>query len=132
MPKQDTEKQVVPPRSSVLDSIQQNSWELELLISGFAIFLLLAAVEPVHQLEIDLALLIVQTEVASVLLLIYYPFLTSLWLLIGSLLIHVLLRGLWIAAIGLRYVSGDIDYTRLKYQPKFSSYLKKRIGGFDD
>ncbi|MEO0789307.1 MAG: hypothetical protein AAFY36_11620 [Bacteroidota bacterium] len=132
MPKQDTEKQVVPPRSSLLDSIQQNSWELELLISGFAIFLLLAAVEPVHQLEIDLALLIVQTEVASVLLLIYYPFLTSLWLLIGSLLIHVLLRGLWIAAIGLRYVSGDIDYTRLKYQPKFSSYLKKRIGGFDD
>lgn len=118
--------------SSLLDSIQQNSWELELLISGFAIFLLLGAVEPVHNLEIDLALLIAQTEIASVLLLIYYPFLTVLWLLIGSLIIHVLLRGLWIAAIGLRYVSGDIDYKTLRYQAKFSNYLKKRIGGFDD
>jgi hypothetical protein len=52
-------------------------------------------------------------------------------ILIFNLLLHVLLRGLWIGALGLRYVSGDIDYDSLKYSPKFTEYLKKRVGSFD-
>lgn len=35
------------------------------------------------------------------------------------------------SALGLRYVSGDIDYDSLKYSPKFTKYLKKRVGSFD-
>jgi hypothetical protein len=41
------------------------------------------------------------------------------------------LRGLWIGALGLRYVSGDIDYDSLKYSQKFTKYLKKNVGSFD-
>ena len=57
--------------------------------------------------------------------------LISCSILIFNLLLHVLLRGLWIGALGLRYVSGDIDYNSLKYSPKFTKYLKKRVGSFD-
>lgn len=41
------------------------------------------------------------------------------------------MRGLWIGAFGLRYVSGDIDYEELKYSPKFKTYLQNKVGSFD-
>ena len=41
------------------------------------------------------------------------------------------MRGLWIGAIGLRYVSGDIDYDTLNYSEKFTKYLKRKVGSFD-
>ncbi len=43
----------------------------------------------------------------------------------------MILRGLWIGALGLRYVSGDIDYEVLNYSEKFIKYLKKHVGSFD-
>ena len=46
-------------------------------------------------------------------------------------MLHVILRGLWIGALGLRYVSGDIDYKELNYSEKFTKYLKKKVGSFD-
>ena len=57
--------------------------------------------------------------------------LISCSILIFNLLLHVILRGLWIGTLGLRYVSGDIDYDALKYSPKFTSYLKRKVGSFD-
>ena len=62
---------------------------------------------------------------------ISYVALSACVILIFNLLLHVLLRGLWIGALGLRYVSGDIDYDYLKYSPKFTKYLKNRVGSFD-
>ena len=38
---------------------------------------------------------------------------------------------MWIGAIGLRYVSGDIDYEKLGYSELFTNYLKRRVGDFD-
>ncbi|MGB3801977.1 MAG: hypothetical protein WA952_19310, partial [Lewinella sp.] len=52
--------------------------------------------------------------------------------LLVCLLIHVAMRGLWIAAIGLRYVSGDIDYEALRYQPIYRRWLRGSVGGFDN
>jgi len=49
-----------------------------------------------------------------------------------NLLIHVILRGLWIGAIGLRYVSQDIDYNSLDYSTRFTQYLRKQVGDYDD
>ncbi|UCE94117.1 MAG: hypothetical protein JSV73_02220, partial [Flavobacteriaceae bacterium] len=40
-----------------LEILQQESWQLELLISGFAIFLLASAYDPLVQLNYDLRLL---------------------------------------------------------------------------
>ena len=59
--------------------------------------------------------------------------LRAAWLVFfTNLLIHVIMRGLWIGAIGLRYVSGDIDYDKLKYSDSFNTYFKKKVGRFDD
>jgi len=110
-----------------LDILQQESWQLELIISGFAIYGLFMIIEP-----IELAGLEAQNEQNM-----YRGFLTkglliSWYIITINLIAHVILRGLWIGAIGLRYVSGDIDYDILKYSPKFTRHLIKRVGSFDN
>ena len=115
-----------PGFKKLLEKLQEESWQLELLISGFAIFGLFTAYEPINMYlnesnatgqEYKRAVFII-AKISCV-------------ILIFSLLIHVLLRGLWIGALGLRYVSGDIDYEELNYSEKFTNYLKKRVGSFD-
>ena len=110
----------------LLQKLQEESWQLELLISGFAIFGLFQAITPLGVLSTkamndDQILIWAILLVAAV----------SCFILLFNLLLHVVLRGLWIGALGLRYVSGDIDYDKLNYSPKFTNYLKKRIVSFD-
>lgn len=54
----------------------------------------------------------------------------SLFVLL-NLIIHVILRGLWISAVGLRSVSGDIDFDHLKLAPRFDGFLRRKTGSFD-
>ncbi len=110
----------------LLDKLQQESWQLELIISGFAIFGLFTALP-----ELKLALDIAKNEEQTYYIPIVVLGLTSCAILLFNLLIHVVLRGLWIGALGLRYVSGDIDFDSLKYSDKFTRFLKKRIVSFD-
>lgn len=42
-----------PSFKKLLDKLQEDSWQLELLISGFAIFGLFYAIEPVNQASIE-------------------------------------------------------------------------------
>ena len=110
----------------LLEKLQEESWQLELIISGFAIYGLFVAYP-----EIGIGLKAAQNDQNVIK---FIPFLVaqiSCAILIFNLLLHVLLRGLWIGALGLRYVSGDIDYDNLKYSPKFTNFLRKRVGSFD-
>ena len=118
--------------SNWLEILQQESWHLELLISGFAIFLLVGARDPLNLfiynssvtstgiIAIDLAL-----TVPSIILI------GSWFVLLINLIVHVMFRGLWVSTIGLRYVSGDIDFDSLELTPKFKSFLEHRIINFD-
>lgn len=110
----------------LLDKLQQESWQLELLISGFAIFGLFSALGPA---QVNLETANYDGRIYEIL--IWFSIKVCCWILIVSLLIHVTLRGLWIGALGLRYVSGDIDYDELKYSPKFTKFLDNKIGSFD-
>lgn len=47
-------------------------------------------------------------------------------------MLHITGRALWVGAIGLRYVSGDIDYAVLRYHPRVDKFLRKKMGSFDD
>ena len=110
----------------LLDKLQQESWQLELLISGFAIFGLITAIP-----HIRTAMIVAENDRE---LFYFIPTLiafTACSILIFNLLIHVILRGLWIGALGLRYVSGEIDFEKLNYQNKFTKHLKKKIVSFD-
>lgn len=119
--------------SEWLEKLQQESWQLELLISGFALF---GIWESRDILESFIGFLDVNRPVqsnASTVLKVAALMLQGAWLVFfTNLLIHVIMRGLWIGAVGLRYVSGDIDYDKLKYSEYFSNYFKNKVGGFDD
>lgn len=110
----------------LLDRLQEESWQLELLISGFAIFGLFYALEPVVY-NLQLA----QYDNNQVFVILYIIVHFSIQILIFNLLVHVLLRGLWIGSLGLRYVFGDIDFDKLNYSEQFNKYLRKNIGSFD-
>ena len=115
-----------PAFKKLLAKLQEESWQLELIISGFAIFGLYQAFEPVK-------LSMVEAENGQHIskFIIYLVGYAAISILLFNLLLHVLLRGLWIGALGLRYISGDIDYDSLNYSPKFTKYLKKKVGSFD-
>ena len=116
-----------------LDKLQEESWNLELLISGFSIFGLFKAKE---FLEDKGALFFANDIVNGSLMDKFQAFFimvyASVFIFIVFLLLHIFFRGLWIGAIGIRYVSGDIDYTKLNYNSTITNYLKKKIGSFDD
>lgn len=111
----------------ILDELQVQSWQLELVISGFAIFGLFSALEPLQ----DLATInrfegnLLQSLFISTI------YITCV-LAIFNLILHVLLRGLWIGAVGIRSVSGDIDFDQLNIAKVFKTHLKKKIGSFDN
>lgn len=115
-----------PEFKELLKRLQEESWQLELLISGFAIFGLITTF-PYVQKETYEAINAQQLYKGT----IFGISLISCSILIFNLLLHVFLRGIWIGALGLRYVSGDIDYDSLKYSQRFTKYLKKRVGSFD-
>lgn len=117
--------------SAWLDKIQIESWQLELILSGFVIFLLLAGLEPYHALEDDIVALGRQSFGLTIIELPYHIFRAAYYTLIIAIVFHVFLRGLWISTIGLRSVSGDIDWDKLRLTDKFDGFLKKKIPSFD-
>ena len=115
-----------PSFKSWLDKLQQESWQLELIISGFAIYGLLQAYEPA-QVEMNRAF---YNQEFFNMIIFGIGFIACSVLLI-NLIFHVLLRGIWIGALGLRYVSGDIDFDKLNYHKRFDKFLRNRIVSFD-
>lgn len=118
--------------SKWLETLQQESWQLELVISGFAIFLVGSLGEPLDDLGNRTA---VSTSgfANNFFLMIPMVVLQGAWFfLLINLILHVILRGLWISTIGLRYVSGDIDWESLKLHAKFDKYLRKNVGSYDE
>ena len=102
----------------LLDKLQQESWQLELLISGFAIFGLITAFDPIYN---QLKIAENQNDLYQIIISLIAVIACSI--LIFNLLIHVILRGLWIGALGLRYVSGDIDFEKLNYHNRFTKQV---------
>ena len=115
-----------------LDRLQQESWQLELIISGVAIFGLFQTISPLEVWGERLQNSLIDHNIATLVLSFgYSATILSVYSLISCLLIHITLRGLWIGAVGLRYFSGDIDYERLGYSTLFKKYLQRKVGGFD-
>lgn len=114
-----------------LEKLQQESWQLELVISGLALYLIWEARSKLDQLDSFIALLEAQEEIGILLDLLQYLAWGAWAIFIINLLAHIALRGLWIGAIGLRYVSGDIDFRHLNYSDRFESFLSRRVGRFD-
>lgn len=129
-----TEKQLQSLKlTEWLDQLQQESWQLELIISGFVIFLLLAVLQPLLDFQEFISAVNRQSLTKAILLgLSYSIILISYFILLANLLLHVIFRGLWISTIGLRYVSADINYEQLNLPGRFERFLRRRMGTFDE
>lgn len=115
-----------------LEKLQQESWQLELLISGLALYGVYASAELVEDFN-TFAELNGNTSILATIFAFAYGLLFLGWrIFFFNLLIHVILRGLWIASIGLRYVSDAIDFDELDYASEYTSYLKEKIGTYDE
>lgn len=126
-----SQEEKVKKFKSWLDNLQQESWQLELLISGFAIFAVFSAIEPFNIFMSSISARNEGQEYIILMAFIGVGVYLALAVLAFNLSVHIIMRGLWIGAIGLRYFSGDIDFERLHYTSKFDSYLKNKIGSFD-
>lgn len=109
----------------LLDRLQEDSWQLELLVSGFTIFGLFYALDPVGN-AFQKAL-----YEDNILKDLYQAVYAAILILIFNLVIHVIIRSLWIGALGLRYVSGEVEIDKLNYSERFTNYLNKNVGSFD-
>ena len=117
---------------SWLEKLQQESWNLELLISGFSIFLLIQVgqgMESVHN------FFYTHYDFEHTFRNLLFAFLGIVQLasivLTFNLILHVLLRGFWIGAIGLRSVKGKLDISQLKYSTFFEQKLRGKVTGLD-
>lgn len=116
----------------MLERLQNESWQLELLVSGFAIFLVGATFEPLLNYGRGLAVTSAGLDHNFAVLTIFSAILLGcLFFIFINLILHVIFRGLWISAIGLRSVSGDIDFSELKLAKPFDKFLQRRLGSFD-
>ncbi len=115
-----------------LEKLQQESWQLELLISGFVLFGLAQSHDYIIHLEQMHEDVYFEGEIYNIVGFSIFLLGYAWQIFFINLLLHVVLRGLWIGTIGLRYVSGDIDYDALDYSDTFITYFKRKIGSFDD
>ena len=118
--------------SEWLENLQRESWNLELLVSGFSIFLLTKtyglftdAIQYVN-LHVDL-----NQNVEGLLRSLLLTFLLVSTVLTFNLIIHVIVRGFWIGAIGLRSVQQNIDFEKLGYSDFFTKKLKEKVPTLD-
>lgn len=116
-----------------LNQLGRQSWNLELLISGFSIILLIQGNQVAEE---KLTLFLNHTEFNdSIFMLVLKTYLRFLQIgvtaLLYNLIIHLILRGLWIGAIGLRTVNQGTDLLKLGYTPFFCSVLRKNTPGLD-
>ncbi|MEM1319524.1 MAG: hypothetical protein AAGG75_04665 [Bacteroidota bacterium] len=117
---------------SWLSKLQQESWNLELLISGFSIFLLIQASQGLKSLAISYrGNFVTNGALESVPYLFIGILQIASYVLICNLIIHIFLRGFWIGAIGLRSVQDKVSYEKLKYSDFFVKKLQKRISTLD-
>lgn len=128
MSKEKTQDQVI----QWLKKLERESWQLELLVSAFTIFLLIAATESFGDFLTDLNFQYSFSDNLVSLTVFFMALLyTSMQVLTAFLVIHLLLRGFWIGAIGLRSVQPSIDYNKLNYSEFFLERLKKKVMGLD-
>ena len=119
-------------KSSWLDRVRTNSWESEILIVGFVLIILLQTIGYFEVLKNNQAYLNsywggMESVVNSILVpLIINVLFISNFVLVISLSIYLIMRGFWVAVIGLSSVfPKGINVKKLNYSKYYTSKLYK-------
>lgn len=121
-----------------VSNLQLESWQLELLITGFSIFLLATSVDQYAEFSASFKFNKLIASSASDFIFISsgrfildtIPLALNFFLI--SLIIHLLLRGFWIGIVGLSSVSNTIDIDSLKLKGPFRKRIPEKIRSLDD
>lgn len=115
-----------------IEYIQRESWHLELLVSGFSIFLLIQAYEGLSGVfdYLNLHVRLVDNLDGPLRGLIGILILSSV-VLTCNLIMHVFVRGFWVGTVGLRSVQDRINLDKLNYSEFFTKKLKERVPTLD-
>ncbi|MFT6873087.1 MAG: hypothetical protein ACJAVN_002102 [Roseivirga sp.] len=121
-----------------VSNLQLESWQLELLITGFSIFLLATSVDQYAEFSASFRFnKLVASSASNVIfigagrfILNTIPLALNFFLI--SLLVHLLLRGFWIGIVGLSSVSNTIDIESLKLKGPFRKRIPEKIRSLDD
>jgi len=122
-----------PDSNKWLKKLQQESWELELLVSGFSVLLLIKGVEFLKEFQLEfLSSLNFQLPVSNWIVIFMYILILSIYAMIFNLGVHLIFRGFWVGIVGLGSVAPGTNFEKLKYSKYFTEKLKKRITSLDD
>lgn len=113
-------------------NLQRESWQLELVVSAIAIFLLMNAESYFGKMVVvwsnEFDFFNFSHGLFFQLLNVVHDF---VFIGIINLIIHLFLRGLWIGIIGLKSVYASIDYERLNYSAFFTEKLSYQFKNLD-
>ena len=118
--------------SDWLERLQRESWQLELLISGFSIFLLVQAFPELRAARMDILFHSDRSTppvTAQMFLLILQ---LACIIMTFNLILHVVLRGIWIGTVGLRSVKTKTNLEGLNYSDFFTEKLKGSVRSLDE
>lgn len=119
-------------------NLQLESWQLELLITGFSIFLLATSIDQYEEFRQSLRFnKLVPTMSSDAIFIASGSFIVNtipyaLKFFLISLLIHLLLRGFWIGIVGLSSVSNTIDFESLNLKGPFRKQIPMKVKTLDD
>lgn len=101
-----------------LQTIQLNSWEAELLISALVLYALFQAPDYLDKVALQ------NFERDSLLRGLLNVFKRAVSLLSIGYILHILVRGIWVASVGMSYVFPEgIDAEKLRFKRKFKKEL---------
>ncbi|MEM9259182.1 MAG: hypothetical protein AAGA62_06010 [Bacteroidota bacterium] len=119
--------------SSRLDTLQRESWQLELIITGFTLAGMISGVGQFLEItEYGRDILFEYGLMGKVVRSIVSGVQMAYFVVLLHFFLNVVVRCLWIGALGMRHVIGTEGYLKnLAYEPVFLDFLRKRNGNFD-
>ncbi|MFK8162038.1 MAG: hypothetical protein AB8H12_06190 [Lewinella sp.] len=120
------------PNLDKISMLQRQSWQLELIITGFALAGMISGADAFHDFIVKWRDFLSNYGTMGTLgrgllkgtHLAYF-------VVIFHFFLNVVVRCLWIGALTLRGVIGQEDYLAQRYHPIFDRFLRKRNGSFD-
>jgi hypothetical protein len=104
-----------------LKKVQKNSWEPEILLSGFVLIGLFQLPDKISQLSVYLRAELLQGNMSGAFLALQQ----AVYILIFGLILHLFLRSVWVGLIGLSYTfPGGIKTDNVNFQPAFKTKIQ--------
>ncbi|KAA3663114.1 MAG: hypothetical protein DWQ10_00905 [Calditrichaeota bacterium] len=107
--------------------LHNRSWEMELLIVGFALLVLLRVPNSLIQFFSPIEATVSNPFVRA-LIPLGFTLIIATYIMSFNLGIHIVLRGYWIGIVGLNSVFPDgVNFEKLNFHPRFEMYLNRKL-----